>query len=74
MKVYCKGGGPNTLTKGKIYDVIEGSFEGGGFFLQDDFDNKQWYYSEYFLSIKDGRDILLDTILNETTERKNIED
>ncbi len=73
MKIYCKGG-PNTLTKGRIYDVISGSFEDGGFLIKDNFDNTQWYYSEYFLSIKDGRDILLDTILNETTERKNIED
>ena len=73
MKIYCKGG-PNTLTKGRIYDVISGSFEDGGFLIKDNFDNTQWYYSEYFLSIKDDRDILLDTILNETTERKNIED
>jgi hypothetical protein len=66
MKIACKTNGINTLTKDKIYDVIKGSWEGGRFFIKDDFENEQWYFYDYFYTVEEMRDGKLRALLRDS--------
>ena len=69
MKVVCKVSHINTLTYLKIYEVVNEmklnsySDGGGGYIIIDDFENKQYYYAGYFMSIEESRDNKLNSIL-----------
>ena len=69
MKVVCKVSHINTLTYLKIYEVVNEmklnsySDGGGGYIIIDDFENKQYYYAGYFMSIEESRDKKLNSIL-----------
>jgi hypothetical protein len=61
MKVVCKVSDISTLTYLKVYEVVnEGT---GGYIIIDDFENKQYYYAGYFMSIEESRDNKLNSIL-----------
>lgn len=66
MKIACKTNDINTLTKDKIYDVIKGSWEDGRFFIKDDFENEQWYYSGHFYTVEEMRDIKIKSLLRDS--------
>jgi len=60
MKVVCKVSHINTLTYLKVYEVVnEGT---GGYIIIDDFENKQFYYAGYFMTLEEGRDNKLNSI------------
>ena len=69
MKVVCKVSHINTLTYLKVYEVVNEmklnsySDGGGGYIIIDDFENKQYYYAGYFMSLEEGRDNKLNSIL-----------
>lgn len=68
MKVVCKVKDISTLTYLKVYEVTDGRYHGtsedsGGYIIIDDFENKQYYYAGYFMSIEESRDIKLNSIL-----------
>ena len=69
MKVVCKVSHINTLTYLKVYEVVNemklnsSSDGGGGYIIIDDFENKQYYYAGYFMSLEEGRDNKLNSIL-----------
>ena len=69
MRIVCNTNRINTLTYGKVYDVIEGTESIGedgsmiGFVIVDDFENKQFYSAIYFISIDENRDNKLNSIL-----------
>lgn len=69
MKVVCKVSHINTLTYLKVYEVVNEmklnsySDGGGGYIIIDDFENKQYYYAGYFMSIEESRDNKLNSIL-----------
>lgn len=60
-KVACKVKDINSLTYLKIYDVINDSQ--GGYLITDDFENKQYYYYDNFISLEELRDLKLNEIL-----------
>ena len=68
MRIVCNTNRINTLTYGKVYDVIEGTESMGehgsitGFVITDDFENKQFYSAIYFISIDENRDNILNSI------------
>jgi len=66
MKIACKTNDINTLTKDKIYDVIKGSWKDGRFFIKDDFENEQWYYSGHFYTVEEMRDGKLRLLLRDS--------
>jgi hypothetical protein len=61
MKVVCKVSHINTLTYLKVYEVVNEG--GGGYIIIDDFENKQYYYDGYFMSLEEARDMKLNSIL-----------
>ena len=69
MKGVCKVSHINTLTYLKVYEVVNEmklnsySDGGGGYIIIDDFENKQYYYAGYFMSIEESRDNKLNSIL-----------
>ena len=69
MKVVCKVSHINTLTYLKVYEFVNEmklnsySDGGGGYIIIDDFENKQYYYAGYFMSIEESRDNKLNSIL-----------
>jgi hypothetical protein len=68
MKVVCKVKDISTLTYMKVYEVYQGSTNYGsenvGYIIIDDFENKQYYYAGYFMSLEDGRNFKLNSILD----------
>jgi hypothetical protein len=71
MKIFCKVRHLATLTYLKSYDVI--IQDDSGYTIIDDFYNKQRYYHEYFMSLGEGRDLIIDNVLDEGSQRKDIE-
>ena len=65
-KIVCKTSSINTLTKGQIYDIIKGSWEDKRFFIKDDFENEQWYYSDHFYTLEEMREEKLEWLLRES--------
>jgi hypothetical protein len=67
MKVVCKVKDISTLTYMKVYEVVDGRYHGKsedrGYIIIDDFENKQYYYAGYFMSLEEGRDFKLNSIL-----------
>lgn len=71
MKVVCKVKDISTLTYMKVYEV--GTYHGntnygsvnGGYVIIDDFENKQYYYAGYFMSLEEGRDLKINTIFTD---------
>jgi hypothetical protein len=63
MKVVCKVSDISTLTYLKVYEVVYHNVDGGGYIIIDDFENKQYYYDGYFMSLEEGRDNKLNLIL-----------
>ena len=63
MKVVCKVSDISTLTYLKVYEVIYNNIDGGGYIIIDDFENKQYYHASYFMSLEEGRDNKLNSIL-----------
>lgn len=71
MKVVCKVSHINTLTYLKVYEVVlavgdvvtVAPVNEGGYIIIDDFENKQFYYAGYFMSLEEGRDNKLNSIL-----------
>lgn len=66
MKVVCKVKDISTLTYMKVYEVDSTNYgsENGGYIIIDDFENKQYYYAGYFMSLEDGRNFKLNSILD----------
>jgi hypothetical protein len=67
MKVVCKVKDISTLTYMKVYEVVgryHGKSEDRGYIIIDDFENKQYYYAGYFMSLEEGRDFKLNSILD----------
>lgn len=72
MKVVCKVNDISTLTYLKVYEVIDdlsstnpaGFYQHGnpGYIIIDDFENNQFYYAGYFMSIDESRDLKIDLI------------
>ncbi|HPZ23896.1 MAG TPA: hypothetical protein PLC25_03550 [Bacilli bacterium] len=71
MKVVCKVNDISTLTYLKVYEVIDdlsstnpaGFYHGNpGYIIIDDFENNQFYYAGYFMSIDESRDLKIDLI------------
>jgi hypothetical protein len=73
MKVVCKVKHINTLTYLKVYEVLFPSSDpskkyvltdriSDGYVIIDDFENKQYYYNGYFMSIDEARDLKIDLI------------
>jgi hypothetical protein len=69
MKIFCKVRHLATLTYLKSYDVI--IQDDSGYIIIDDFYNKQRYYHEYFMPLEEGRDLIIDNILDESSQRKD---
>jgi len=63
MKVVCKVSDISTLTYLKVYEVVYNNVDGGGYIIIDDFENKQYYHASYFMSLEEGRDNKLNSIL-----------
>ena len=63
MKVVCKVKDISTLTYLKVYEVVYNNVDGGGYIIIDDFENKQYYHASYFMSLEEGRDNKLNSIL-----------
>ena len=61
MKVVCKVSDISTLTYLKVYEAIPA--DRSGFIIIDDFENKQFYYAGYFMTLEEGREIKLNSIL-----------
>ena len=69
MKVVCKVKDISTLTYLKVYDVVDDKYHGksedtGGYVIIDDFENRQYYFAGYFMSLDEGRDYKIDLIFN----------
>jgi len=64
MKVVCKVKHISTLTYLKVYEVllVGSNFSSDGYVIIDDFENKQYYYNGYFMSIDESRDLKIDLI------------
>ena len=62
QQIVCKTNTINTLTKGKTYDVIDGSWYDASFLIMDDFENKQWYFHDHFYTIPDLREEKLNNL------------
>jgi hypothetical protein len=65
-KIVCKTNWINTLTKGKVYDIISGGWEVCRFYIKDDFENEQWYYSEHFYTLEEMREEKLEWLLRDS--------
>ena len=65
MKVVCKVSDISTLTYLKVYEVVDDRRQliGDGYIIIDDFENKQYYHASYFMSLEEGRDNKLNSIL-----------
>jgi hypothetical protein len=67
MKVVCKVSDISTLTYLKVYEAIPADrphfYVRSGFIIIDDFENKQFYYAGYFMTLEEGREIKLNLIL-----------
>jgi hypothetical protein len=61
MKVVCKVSDISTLTYLKVYEAIPA--DRSGFIIIDDFENKQFYYAGYFMTLEEGREIKLNSLL-----------
>lgn len=69
MKVVCKVKDISTLTYMKVYEVVDGRYhgkseDGGGYIIIDDFQNRQYYYAGYFMSLEEGRNFKINSLLD----------
>jgi|LakMenEpi03Aug12_release.lakeMendotaPanAssembly.Ray.scaffolds.fasta_scaffold6039715_1 hypothetical protein len=61
MKVVCKVSDISTLTYLKVYEAIPA--DRSGFIIIDDFENKRFYYAGSFMTLEEGREIKLNSLL-----------
>jgi len=69
MKVVCKVKNISTLTYLKVYDVIRYNIGDSGYTIVDDFENQQSYYHGYFMTLEEGRDLKLDILIKDKSEK-----
>jgi hypothetical protein len=61
IKVVCKVSDISTLTYLKVYEAIPA--DRSGFIIIDDFENKRFYYAGSFMTLEEGREIKLNSLL-----------